>query len=91
MTDDKLRTPPIEFPCDFIIKVVGKANKKFETSVLDIIHKHFPTFSNKNYTKRLSRDANFLALTITIHAESKEQLDAAYQDLSDCKEIIMAL
>lgn len=91
MATDEPRESPIKFPCDFTIKIVGKANKEFETLVLGIIHRHFPTFKNGNYTKRLSRDANFVALTIKVHAESKKQLDAVYEELSSCKEVIMAL
>ena len=91
MDADKPEKTPLEFPCDFTIKVIGKATQDFEHTVLHIIHKHFPNFSNGNYTKRLSRDANFLALTITVHANSKKQLDAAYHEISACNDVVMAL
>lgn len=91
MAADKPEKTPIAFPCHFAIKVIGRATQDFEHTVLHIIHKHFPNFSNGNYTKKLSRDANFLALTITVHTDSKQQLDAAYHEINDCKDVVMAL
>lgn len=81
----------IPFPCDFTIKVFGKAGKPFETAVLDIIKKHDPDFSKKNYKKRLSRDGNYLALSISVYVNNKEELDAIYHSLSNCKKVIMSL
>ncbi len=66
---------PLKFPCDFVIKVVGRNDKAFEKIVFDVVQKHFPAFSKENYKKRLSRDVNFIAFTITVYAESKKQLD----------------
>ena len=34
---------------------------------------------------------NYLSITVTIEAISQAQLDAIYQDLTDCPEVIMAL
>ena len=82
---------PIEFPCDFIIKVMGKADEKFEEAVFTIILHHFPTFDRNLITKRASKDNNYWALTFTVYVESKPQLDKIYQDLSDCQEVLMAL
>jgi putative lipoic acid-binding regulatory protein len=38
-----------------------------------------------------SRAGNFVSITAVIEAESQSQLDAIYQDLTDCKLVIMAL
>ncbi|AAO90770.1 YbeD family protein [Coxiella burnetii] len=80
----------IQFPCDFTLKVVGRANEKFEKGVLAIVRKHFPKFTD-TYKKRLSRDAHFLALSITVHVESKLILDNLYQELCDSPFVIMTL
>ena len=71
---------------------MGKSNRSFEHTVLHIVRKHFPTFNKRtSCKKRFSRNANYLALTITVYAASQEQLDALYQDLSNATEVIMAL
>lgn len=81
----------IEFPCKFVIKVMGKNNDNFEKSVLNIITKHFPDFDKKNMAKKFSKDSNYLSLSITVFAQSKAQLDSAYQDLSSCENVLMSL
>lgn len=80
----------MEFPCSFSIKVMGKSNTEIEETALAIIREHCSDFSEK-YDKRKSRDGNYIALTFTITAESKAQLDNIYRALSECKEVIMTL
>ena len=91
MADQPEHSSPLQFPSDFTVKVVGKANDAFEHTVLAVVRQHFPSFGNGNYSKRLSKDDNYLALSITVHAENKAQLDALYQDLSNTPEVLMAL
>ena len=40
---------------------------------------------------RTSGDGNFLALTYVVTAQSREQLDAIYRELTACKAVLMAL
>jgi putative lipoic acid-binding regulatory protein len=89
-------TPPqneslLKFPCDFTIKVFGLKSDEFESNVLMIIHKHAPNLSGRAIQCRPSQQEKYCALSITIHVESKEQLDAIYQDLSSSPHVIMAL
>lgn len=81
----------IKFPCDFVIKVMGKDNSQFDERVKNILLRHYPDVDLSKIEKRHSRDKNFLALTFTIHANSKEELDALYQELSEAKEVLFAL
>ena len=81
----------ISFPCDFTLKIIGKTNSDFEKVTLTIVKSHFSRLSEKNIQKKFSKDNNFLSLSIAVHAESKSQLDALYQALSDSKEILMVL
>lgn len=81
----------IEFPCDFTIKVMGRTDSNFEKIALAIVKQHFPDFRETQLQKKLSKDKHFLSLSITVHAESKAQLDALYQELTTVKEILMVL
>jgi putative lipoic acid-binding regulatory protein len=85
--------PPsvIEFPCYFPIKVVGPAGGDFEALTLGIVRKHIPDLSEAAVTSRLSKDGNYQAMTITVHATSQTQLDAVYRELSAAEKIIMVL
>lgn len=97
MSDDKLNGKANEtethltFPCQFTIKVMGKTDSDFEKNVTQILKKHFPEIKAEQFSQRPSKDNNYLALSITINAESKAQLDALYQDLSAEPSILMAL
>ncbi|MFZ2314374.1 MAG: DUF493 domain-containing protein [Gammaproteobacteria bacterium] len=81
----------LTFPCDFPIKVVGHASPEFETTVLGIIHKHLPSFSDRAFQARPSNQGKYLALTITVHVTSKDQLDNIYRELSSSPQVLMAL
>lgn len=80
-----------QFPCDFPIKVMGKATPEFETFVLSTIHKHVPDIKEGAIELRPSENKNYLSITVTIQAQSKAQLDAIYQELTASKLVLMAL
>jgi len=73
--------PRIEFPCDYPIKVLGRSGDEFERVVLEIFERHAPGYSRETMTRRPSRNGRFTALTITIVATGKPQLEVLHQDL----------
>ena len=82
---------PIKFPCDFVVKVVGKNSAGFKESIFSVFRRHFPTVNLDNVTERLSKDSTYLGLTITVPAENKAQLDKLYQELTGTPDVLMAL
>ena len=72
----------LEFPCDFPIKIMGKAEDTFAEVVLSIVTKHAPDFDATRMELRASSGGNYLSVTCTIVAQSKPQLDAIYLDLT---------
>lgn len=92
MTDTPENTESLhKFPCDFTIKVFGLANDEFEGTVLAIIKKHVPILRENALQTRSSEQGKYVALNITIHAESKAQLDKIYMDLTANPLVLMAL
>ena len=81
----------LQFPCEFIIKVMGKNNLQFEGAVLAIFHQFVPDLSEGAITLRESKENNFLAMTITFTAISQAQIDQIYTALSAAEDVIMAL
>lgn len=81
----------LKFPCDFPIKVMGKAGLEFQALALNIIRKHVPDLSEAAIQTRYSKDNNYIALTVTINAKNQAQLDAIYQELSQHKDVMMVL
>jgi putative lipoic acid-binding regulatory protein len=72
----------LEFPCDFPIKIMGKAEDTFAEVMLSIVTKHAPDFDATRMEMRASSGGNYLSVTCTIIATSKPQLDAIYMDLT---------
>ena len=81
----------LEFPCAFPVKAMGRDGGEFESVVTEIVFRHARLFADEQVRSRASRAGNFLSVTITINAESREQLDRIYQDLTDCEQVLMAL
>lgn len=87
----KLSDDIIKFPVEFPIKVVGKKTDEFEIAVLTIIRKHIPDLRQTAITHKTSKNNKYIALTVTVYATSKSQLDNIYTDLSNEELVIMAL
>ncbi len=81
----------IQFPCDFMIKVIGKLNSTFEELVINIVLRHYPDTDLLKMTKRPSRDHHFVTITLTVPAKNKAELDALYQELSNTKSVLFVL
>lgn len=80
-----------DFPCQFPIKVMGLSNETFEIEVVKLVRKHVPELAENAVSRRESAKSNYAALTITITATSREQLDAIYRELTASEHVIMAL
>jgi len=81
----------LEFPCSFPIKVMGKSANDFDSLVFEIIKRHVHDINEGAVKTRDSRKGNFVSVTVTIEARSKEQLDNIYMDLTAHERVIMAL
>ena len=80
-----------QFPCEFPIKVMGRDSESFRTQTLAIVERHAGTLPPDRISERMSSKGRFLALTYTIQAESRAQLDQIYQDLTDSGVVLVAL
>ena len=80
-----------DFPCEFPIKAIGKDQDEFRALVVDIVRKHAPELDDDAVTTRPGSKGNYLAVTVTIEAVSRAQLDAIYHELSAHPAVIMAL
>jgi len=87
MSEDTL----LEFPCQFAIKAMGKTHPELDVLVIEIIRRHSPDITEGAVSSRPSKAGNYTAITVTIEAYSKQQLDAIYRDLSGHPHILMVL
>lgn len=72
----------LEFPCRFPIKVMGVRTDEFSQIIFEIALKHAPDFTHADLDMKVSRNGNYLSLTCTINAQSREQLDNLYREFT---------
>jgi uncharacterized protein len=72
----------IEYPSQFPIKVMGAKVDGMVAAITHIAKQFDPTFDASTVQLRESKAGNYLGVTITITATSREQLDEIYRTLS---------
>lgn len=81
----------IEFPCEFPIKIMGRDDPGFREAAIDLVEKHAGALPEEAIRTSSSSAGNFLSITVTITATSREQLDDIYRELTDHELVLVAL
>jgi putative lipoic acid-binding regulatory protein len=79
---DVRRDSLIEYPSEFPIKVMGAKVDGFVHAMTTIAREFDPAFDATSIELRDSKAGNYLGITLTITATSREQLDELYRTLS---------
>ena len=81
----------LEFPCSFPIKALGEDDADFKLQVVTLVAEHASFDPQQDVRSLPSRNGRFLSVTVTIEAQSQEQLDDIYRSLHAAKCVLMAL
>ena len=81
-TTDPRKDSLIEYPSLFPIKVMGAKADGLVHAITAIAKEHDPFFDASTIELRESGAGNYLGITITVTATSREQLDDLYRALS---------
>ena len=81
----------IEYPCKFPIKVMGRKVDGLVHAITSITQQLDPAFDASTVELRESKGGNYLGVTVTVNATSREQLDALYRTLSTHPMVKMVL
>lgn len=71
----------LEFPCSFPIKIMGRTRDGFAQAIVSIVQRHASDFDAGTLEMRTSSAGNYLSMTATVNATSREQLDDLYREL----------
>ena len=82
-TEIEARESLVEFPCDFLIKVMGETGDDFASKIVSVIQSHEPKFDASKVDMRASSGGRFISLTCSVYVTSKPQLDDIYRALSE--------
>ncbi|GBH25800.1 YbeD family protein [Burkholderia vietnamiensis] len=72
----------LEFPCDFPIKIMGKAHPEFKDTIFKVVSVHDNEIDVEKIEERAASGGNYTGLTITVRATSQAQLDDIYRALT---------
>lgn len=61
---------------------MGARVEGFAETIAQVIRDHDPDFDASSIEMRPSRQGNYLGLTVTVNAQSREQLDTIYRALT---------
>jgi len=75
------KTSLIDYPSNFPIKVMGKQDPGLAQALTEVVLKYDPGFDPATVEIRMSTKGNYVGLTFTVRATSREQLDNLYRDL----------
>jgi len=96
MTDKQQKTgQPAEqgfqFPCDYQVKAMGLDDGDFRDTVVEIIGNHCEKINEERIVCRGSANGKYLSVSVTIEAQSRQQLDAIYEELTAHEKVLMRL
>ena len=72
----------LDFPVDFPIKVMGRRSDGFAQTISELVSARVPGFDPATVELRASSRGAWLSVTLTVRAQSREQLEDLYRELS---------
>jgi putative lipoic acid-binding regulatory protein len=81
----------LQFPLAYPIKVVGRRSEGLRAAIDAIVRTHAPDLDDSLTHERESNHQKYLAISYTIHAQSKEQIVALANALKDHPDVIMLI
>lgn len=91
MDKEQQDAPKIEFPCEYPIKVVGRAAPDYEQFVIDIFKKHVVDLDLDKVEVQPSSKGTFCSVRITITATGVDQLKAIHMELQASGRVSMVI
>lgn len=83
--------PKIEFPCDYPIKVIGKATPDFQEFVIKTVAVHAPDLDPERVDVNPSRNGKFMSVRLWIVATGRDQLENLFEDLKASGRVTMVI
>ena len=87
MSEDSL----LEFPCQFPVKAMGRDTDAFHQTVRRLVEEHTGPLEDSAIQQSVSKHGRFVSITVTVTAQSRQQLDDIYRALTAHDDVLMAL
>ena len=83
--------PRLQFPTDYPIKIIGRPSDELRARVHAVVLRHSPGLEAERVSERLSGNGNFLSISYTLLAESREQIEALTVELKACDGVMLLI
>ncbi len=70
---------------------MGRDTPEFRATVRSLVEDHAGPVADDAVRAAVSRNGNFVSVTVTVTATSQQQLDAIYRDITAHEDVLMAL
>lgn len=89
--DVEATAPKIEFPCLYPIKIIGKADPDFQSTVVAAVERHTGDIDRSLIKSKPSKKNNYVSVTVTIAATGEEQLRNIFTELKAIDSVKLVL
>lgn len=72
----------LKFPCEFPISIMGLNVPEYKSTIFSILKKHVPEVEEKNIAIAYSANKKYCSLKTKFTAQSREQMDGLYKELT---------
>lgn len=72
----------LKFPCEFPISIMGMNVPEYKDTIFAILKKHVPEVEKKNLKTAYSANKKYCSLKTKFTAQSREQMDELYKELT---------
>lgn len=80
--NDVFEKAELKFPCDFPISIMGMNVPEYKGTILTILKKHVPEVTENSLRTAYSANKKYCSLKTHFTAQSREQMDALYEELT---------
>lgn len=91
MSDNVDNKALLTFPCRTVLKITAIAAAVTLDALLGIVKPYVPDVSEADITVKNSSHGKYVSFSVSFIAQSQEQLDALYRDLTARKEFVFVL
>jgi len=70
---------------------MGENEPSFQSLVVDVIERHAGAIPSADVSARASRNGRYVSVTVTLLAESRDQLDNIYRTLTANSRVLFVL
>jgi len=85
------KAPKIEFPCDYVIRVIGDAAPDFTEFVVGVVVRHAPGLKESDVSVKDSSKGRYSSVQLKINATGEAQLKALFEELKASGRVHMVL